>query len=87
LRRLSLPITVATGFPGGLEPAMTNKFIVSTVDCINEFASDVPQSVSLRIDTMLEQRIRKLAAYVKENDLHLTEFYFYEALLNKSNFC
>nr|WP_257000520.1 hypothetical protein [Enterobacter hormaechei] len=53
---------------------MTNKFIVSTVDCINEFASDVPQSVSLRIDTMLEQRIRKLAAYVKENDLHLTEF-------------
>lgn len=56
---------------------MTNKFIVSTVDCINEFASDVPQSVSLRIDTMLEQRIRKLAAYVKENDLHLTEFYFY----------
>nr|WP_241172471.1 hypothetical protein [Escherichia coli] len=60
---------------------MTNKFIVSTVDCINEFASDVPQSVSLRIDTMLEQRIRKLAAYVKENDLHLTEFYFYEALL------
>lgn len=58
---------------------MTNKFIVSTVDCINEFASDVPQSVSLRIDTMLEQRIRKLAAYVKENDLHLTEFYFYDA--------
>ncbi|EPI9018541.1 hypothetical protein ACTC5W_000912 [Escherichia coli] len=58
---------------------MTNKFIVSTVACINEFASDVPQSVSLRIDTMLEQRIRKLAAYVKENDLHLTEFYFYDA--------
>lgn len=58
---------------------MTNKFIVSAVACINEFASDVPQSVSLRIDTMLEQRIRKLAAYVKENDLHLTEFYFYDA--------
>ncbi|HAV9731272.1 TPA: hypothetical protein JLG91_002233 [Escherichia coli] len=58
---------------------MTNKFIVSTVACINEFASDVPQSVSLRIDTVLEQRIRKLAAYVKENDLHLTEFYFYDA--------
>ena len=58
---------------------MTNKFIVSTVDCINEFASDFTQSVSLRIDTMLEQRIRKLAAYVKENDLHLTVFYFYDA--------
>ncbi len=28
---------------------------------------------------MLEQRIRKLAAYVKENNLHLTEFYFYDA--------
>ncbi len=47
---------------------MTNKFIVSTVVCINDFASDVPQSVSLRIDTMLEQRIRKLATYVKKND-------------------
>nr|WP_320450307.1 hypothetical protein [Escherichia coli] len=45
---------------------MTNKFIVSTVVCINDFASDVPQSVSLRIDTMLEQRIRKLATYVKK---------------------
>ncbi|HAN4005788.1 TPA: hypothetical protein IFA94_005352, partial [Escherichia coli] len=58
---------------------MTNKFIVSTVVCINDFASDVPQSVSLRIDTMLEQRIRKLATYVKKNDLQLTEFYFYDA--------
>ncbi|MGT5585082.1 hypothetical protein ACRWDH_26260 [Escherichia coli] len=37
------------------------------------------QSVSLRIDTMLEQRIRKLATYVKKNDLQLTEFYFYDA--------
>ncbi|EFF0326397.1 hypothetical protein RSM67_001824 [Enterobacter roggenkampii] len=58
---------------------MTNKFIVSTVDCINEFASDVPQSVSLRIDTMLGQRIRKLAAYVKKNDLYSSEFFFYDA--------
>ncbi|HBE1104773.1 TPA: hypothetical protein KL159_004536, partial [Salmonella enterica subsp. enterica serovar 4,[5],12:i:-] len=26
-----------------------------------------------------EQRIRKLATYVKKNDLQLTEFYFYDA--------
>ena len=32
-----------------------------------------------KLAQLLEQRIRKLAAYVKENDLHLTEFYFYDA--------
>ncbi len=45
---------------------MTNKFIVSTVVCINDFASDVRKVSFLRIDTMLEQRIRKLATYVKK---------------------
>ncbi len=31
------------------------------------------------MESLPEQRIRKLATYVKKNDLQLTEFYFYDA--------
>lgn len=48
---------------------MFNKLLIASASCINEFASEVPQSVFFSIDTSLAQRIRELAAYVKENDL------------------
>lgn len=57
---------------------MTNKILILSASCINEFASDVPQSVFFSIDTSLAQRIRELAAYVKENDLYAAEFFFYD---------
>lgn len=53
---------------------MTNKILILSASCINEFASDVPQSVFFSIDTSLAKRIRELAAYVKENDLYAAEF-------------
>ncbi|EGH2839221.1 hypothetical protein J6187_003797 [Salmonella enterica] len=57
---------------------MFNKLLISSVSCINEFADEVPQSVFVRIDTALVQRIRELAAYVKTNDLHSSTFFFYD---------
>ena len=57
---------------------MTNKILILSASCINEFASDVPQSVFFSIDTSLAKRIRELAAYVKENDLYAAEFFFYD---------
>jgi len=57
---------------------MVNKLLISSVSCINEFASEVPQSVFVRIDSALAHRIRELAAYVKENDLYAAEFFFYD---------
>lgn len=53
------------------------KFIVSTVSCVNEFASDYPELVSLVVDDALASRIRNVAALVKDNDLlqaELSEF-------------
>ena len=57
---------------------MFNKLLIASASCINEFASEVPQSVFFSIDTSLAQRIRELAAYVKENDLYVAEFFFYD---------
>jgi len=50
-----------------------NKLIVSTVSCVNEFASGYPELVSLVIDEALASRIRNVAGLVKEHDLLLAE--------------
>ncbi|EHM5264135.1 hypothetical protein KGN64_003322 [Salmonella enterica] len=57
---------------------MFNKLLILSADCINEFASEVPQSVLFSIDSALARRIRELAVYVKENDLYVAEFFFYD---------
>lgn len=63
---------------------MNNKLLISSASCINDFASEVPQSVFFSIDTALIQRIRQLAAYVKENDLYAAEFFFYDCLWSET---
>ena len=64
---------------------MFNKLLIASASCINEFASEVPQSVFFSIDTSLAQRIRELAAYVKENDLYVAEFFFYDCLWSETS--
>lgn len=49
------------------------KLIVSTVSCVNEFASGYPDLVSIVVDDALASRIRNIAAWVKDNDLLLAE--------------
>ncbi|NTZ41094.1 hypothetical protein EXW94_26205 [Enterobacter sp. JMULE2] len=49
------------------------KLIVSTVSCVNEFASGYPELVSIVVDDALASRIRNIAAWVKDNNLLLAE--------------
>ncbi|EFB2841247.1 hypothetical protein FHD44_17515 [Escherichia coli] len=67
-----------------VELKMHNKLLISPVSCINEFASDIPQSVFFSIDSALTYRIRELAAYVKEHDLFVAEFFFFDCLWSET---
>ena len=62
---------------------MSKRFFVS-VNCVNEFASDTPESFMVEIDSALSSRIKQLASAVKDLDIHAVEEFNYAGTWSKT---